>query len=119
MIKVKNSGRPLDNQIGIKACHSKSFQSLVFVLKQLLFGQWSSLPFCLASLTVQWPMQQSSILSGKFDCPVACQNLSLLAAHDCETGLWTRILTAIVKDRLKATISLYSFNHFTAKDEFL
>ena len=34
-----------------------------------------------------WPMEQSSILSAKFDCPVACLNCSLLAsAHDCETG---------------------------------
>ena len=99
---------------------------------------WSSLPFCLPSLTVQWPtsichfyllymivklsygtvfhsvcqvwlssglpvfvifsycawlwnclMEQSSILSAKFDCPVAHQYLSLLAtAHDCETGLF-------------------------------
>ena len=33
-------------------------------------------------------MEQSSILSAKFDCPVARQNLSLLAtAHDCETDL--------------------------------
>ena len=33
-------------------------------------------------------MGQSSILYTKFDCPVARQNLSLLAtAHDCETGL--------------------------------
>ena len=32
-------------------------------------------------------MEQSSILSAKFDCPVARQNISLLAsAHDCETG---------------------------------
>ena len=33
-------------------------------------------------------MEQSSILSAKFDCPVACQDVSLFAtAHDCETGL--------------------------------
>ena len=32
-------------------------------------------------------MAQSSILSAKFDYPVAHQNVSLLAtAHDCETG---------------------------------
>ena len=30
----------------------------------------------------------ASHLSAKFDCPVARQNVSLLAtAHDCETGL--------------------------------
>ena len=33
----------------------KSFQSLVFVLTRLHFGQWSSPPFCLPSLIVQWP----------------------------------------------------------------
>ena len=39
--------------------------------------------------TVLWPMEQSSILSGKFDCPVARQNLSLLATgHDSETCLF-------------------------------
>ena len=43
-LKVRNSGNK-----------SFSFQSLVFVLTQLHFGQWSSLPFCLPSLTVQWP----------------------------------------------------------------
>ena len=52
--------------------HNKSFQSLVFLLTQL---------------HLIWPMEQSSILSAKFDCPVACLNCSLLAsAHDCETG---------------------------------
>ena len=29
--------------------------------------------------TALWPVEQSSILSAKFDCPVACQNFSLLA----------------------------------------
>ena len=38
------------------------------------------------------PVEQSSILSAKFDCPVARQNVSLLAtAHDCETGLWSSL----------------------------
>ena len=38
--------------------------------------------------TALWPMEQSSILSAKFDCPVVCQNFSLLATgHDCNTGL--------------------------------
>ena len=32
-----------------------------------------------------WAIEQSSTLSAKFDCPVACQNISLL--DDCETGL--------------------------------
>ena len=30
-------------------------QTLVFVLTQLNFGQWSSLPLCLPNLIVQWP----------------------------------------------------------------
>ena len=35
-----------------------------------------------------WLVEQSSILSAKFDCPAAHQNCSRLAtAHDCETGL--------------------------------
>ena len=34
-----------------------------------------------------WPMEQSCILFAKFDCPVAHENLSLLAtAHDCGSG---------------------------------
>ena len=38
--------------------------------------------------TALWAMEQSFILSAKFDCPVARQNLSLFAtAHDCETDL--------------------------------
>ena len=34
---------------------TKSFQSLVFVLTQLHFVQWSSFSFCLPSLILQWP----------------------------------------------------------------
>ena len=38
--------------------------------------------------TALWPVEQSSILSAKFDWPVVRQNVSLSAtAHDCETGL--------------------------------
>ena len=33
-----------------------------------------------------WPVEQSFILSARFDCPVARQNCSL-TAYDCETGL--------------------------------
>ena len=47
-------------------------QWLVFILTQLHFVQWSSLP----------------ILFAKFECPVGCQNVSLLATvNDCEIGL--------------------------------
>ena len=45
--------------------------------------------FCFWSLkTAVWPMEQSSILPAKFDCPVACQNFSLIhvaSACDCKT----------------------------------
>ena len=44
-------------------------------------------------------MEQSSILSAMFDCPVAHQSISLLATvHDCETGLVKPLLaTALTK----------------------
>ena len=32
-------------------------------------------------------MEESSILSAKFGCPVARQDISLSTAHDCETGV--------------------------------
>ena len=48
------------------------------------------------STQLLWPMEQSSILSAKFACPVARQNISLLAtAHDCETDLSHSRLCAI------------------------
>ena len=58
------SGAPLDNQ----TWYTNSW------LQQKLpkFGFRSH-------TTALWPVEQSSILSAKFDCPVACQNLSLLA----------------------------------------
>ena len=44
-------------KLGIKTSgHNKLFQNVVSVLTQLRFGQWSSLPFCLPSLIVQWPV---------------------------------------------------------------
>ena len=43
--------------------------------------------FC-THTTALWPVEQSSILYAKFDCPVARQNFSLLAtAHDRQTDL--------------------------------
>ena len=52
------------------ASRNKSFHSLVFVLTQL------------------HSVEQSSILSAKFGCPMACQNVPLLTtAHDCEIDL--------------------------------
>ena len=42
-------------------------------------------------------MEQSSILSAKFDCPVAHQNLSCLTtAHDCETFLLLSLKHVVV-----------------------
>ena len=51
---------------------NKSFQRLVFVLTQLHFHQWSSLPFCLPSLLLRGPPEYCSLFT---------------TAHDCETGL--------------------------------
>ena len=140
---MKNSGRPLYNETWHIQTpgHSKSFQSLVFVLTQLNFGRCPSprvyiytssliqtMPrlsfldhFCpfphwfqpyaggsrdrhwretilkigqsghrlslrlSMGWTLQvmgswlWPIEQSSILSTRFDCPVARQNSALLA----------------------------------------
>ena len=42
------------NDVRTTGCN-KIFRSLVFVFTQLHFGQWSSLPFCLPRLIVQWP----------------------------------------------------------------
>ena len=43
-----------------------------------------------AHTTAIWSMEQSSILSAKFDRPVVRQNCSLFATtHDCETGLYS------------------------------
>ena len=43
--------------------------------------------------TALWPMEQSSILSAKFDCSATRQNCSLFAtAHDCDIGLFIQIL---------------------------
>ena len=39
--------------------------------------------------TALWPMEQSSFLSAKFDCPIAHQNLSLLVTvYDYQIGLY-------------------------------
>ena len=72
-LKVKNSGGPLDNQ----TWHTNNWPQLNF--QNLVFVQHT---------TALWAAGQPSILSAKFDCPVALQNVSLLATvHDCETGL--------------------------------
>ena len=72
--------------------------------------KFSKFGFC-TQTTALWPIEQSSILSAKFDCPVAHQNLSLLVtAHGCETDLrenrasddvlnWTEIM----KDKNETT----------------
>ena len=56
-LRPKNNGGPLDNQFWhtcINVWPQQSFQSLVFLLRQLNIDQWNSLPFCLPSLIVQW-----------------------------------------------------------------
>ena len=71
-VEVKHSGGPLQNQTWLTNGWSQ---------KKL-----SKFNFC-THTTALWPMEQSSILSAKFDCPVARQDFSLLpTAHDCETG---------------------------------
>ena len=70
-LKVNNSGKPLDNQ----TWHTNNWpqQNLT------KFGFRTH-------TTALWPIEQSSILFAKFDCPVAHLNLPLLAtAHACET----------------------------------
>ena len=71
--KVEYSGGPLDNP---------SWQTNFWPQQKLLkFGFRTQ-------ATAPWSVEQSFILSAKFDCPVACQNISLLAtAHDFEIGL--------------------------------
>ena len=65
---------PLDNQ---------TWQTNVWPQQKL-----SKSFFYLYSHTALWPMEQSSIISAKFDCPVARQNVLLLTtAHDRESGL--------------------------------
>ena len=72
-LKVKHSGGPLDNQ---------TWQTNGWPQQKLpKFGFRTH-------TTALWPVEKSSILSAKIDCPVARQSLLLLAtAHDCETGL--------------------------------
>ena len=53
--------------------HNKSFQSLVIVLTQLHFGQWSSLPFCLPTLIVQWPARSFHFSLLRMIVIVTCQ----------------------------------------------
>ena len=43
---------------------------------------------CMSVKIKRWKLFTTSCLYAKFNCPVACQNCSLLAtAHDCDTGL--------------------------------
>ena len=70
---MTNSGGPLDN---------RTWQT-----------EWKTAPLAKVQLC-EYENQTledfvvASRLYVKFDCPVACQNLSLLAtAHDCKTGL--------------------------------
>ena len=61
--------------------------------------------------TALWPMEQSSILSAKFDCPVAHENLSPLGtAHDCGSGFLPRAKRAWrqIKSQSDCFVFLYS-----------
>ena len=71
-LKLKNYCGPLDNQ----TWHTNDWAQQ----KLPKFG----FP---THTTALWPVEQSSILPAKFDCPVASQNFLFIAtAHDCETG---------------------------------
>ena len=74
-VEVKTSGGPLKIKLGIQCMNGWPQQKLP------KFG----FP---AHTTALWPVEQFSILSAKFDCPVTHQKFSLLATvHDCETSL--------------------------------
>ena len=64
LIVMQHSSNPVSQIFAVakskKFCKAtadcnKKVKSFVFMLTQLYFGQWSSLPFCLPSLIVQWP----------------------------------------------------------------
>ena len=77
---------------------SKSFQSLVFVLTQLHYGQCSSLPFCLPSLIVQWParMFQFRLLCMIVKLVVSTAKKELFwSLHSDERAKWILQLTLI------------------------
>ena len=79
--KSDHSGRPLDSQ----TCYTNFWPQQ----KLPKFGFRTR-------TTALWPVEQSSILSAKFDCLVP-QKFSLLAtAHDCETGLFTLLHSGFV-----------------------
>ena len=79
--KLTNSSRPLDNQ---------TWQSNGWPQHKLpKFGFRTH-------TTALWQMEQSSILSAKFDCVLARQKFLLLAtAHDCQTGLYNKKATIV------------------------
>ena len=61
--------------------------------KQLTAAKSSKVQFSYTHTLTLWPMEQSSILSAEFHCPVARQNISFLAtAHDWVTRLLTKLL---------------------------
>ena len=78
LLKMENSGGPLDNQ----TWHTDSWPQQ----KLPKFGVCTH-------TTSLWPMEQSSILSDKFDSPVAYQNfpLQLHNMHDSETTLLLKL----------------------------
>ena len=89
--KVKISGGPLDNP---------TWQTNFWPQQKLLkFGFRTQ-------VTALWPVEQSSILSAKFDCSVAHQNISLLAtAHDFEIGLLRQVSIGLVVVHCHSSLS--------------
>ena len=66
-------------------------------------------------------MEQSSILSAKFDCPVARQTFSLLATvHDCETGILLEVRDcSTIETKFNIIwVEGEAVNPFTTKGEF-
>ena len=73
--------RLLGNKPLLQSCAAASYLLPTGCTKFSQFG------FC-TLITVQWPMEQTSILPVKFaDCPVARQNVSA-TAHGCGSGFW-------------------------------
>ena len=76
------------------AGHNESLQRFIFVLTQLHFGQWSSLPFCLPSLIVQWParffcfqLQWMIVILSYWYCTLYCRTVALSVIRMCSIKL--------------------------------
>ena len=81
LLKERNSGGPQHSQLDVL------YERLAATFKLPNFG------FC-THTTALCPMEQSSMLSAKFDCPLSSGPPELFtAAHDCETELCLLYIT--------------------------